>query len=110
MSDAPATTTGVAPGVVSAFRAAAFAEAASWTGLLVSMAFKYTGHGAGGVHVFGPIHGGLFVLYVLLAIPAARAAGYSARGTLLVMAASIPPYTSLLAERRVAHDAVRVRR
>jgi len=42
---------------------------------------------------------------VLLAIPAARAVGYGTRGMLAVMAASIPPYTSLLAERRVVRDA-----
>ncbi|MCW2971908.1 MAG: hypothetical protein JWN72_181 [Thermoleophilia bacterium] len=90
---------------VVAFRAAAIAEAVSWTGLLVGMAFKYTDHGAAGVHLFGPIHGALFLFYVLLAVPAARAAGYGSRGTLAVMAASIPPYTSLIAERRVARDA-----
>ena len=87
-----------------AFRLVAFGEALSWTGLLVGMAFKYSDNGEAGVQLFGPIHGAMFIAYVLLAIPAAKAAGYGARGLLLVAAASIPPFTTLYAERRVMRD------
>ena len=88
-----------------AFRFVAVLEAFSWTGLLIGMAFKYTGNGEAGVQTFGPIHGTLFVLYVALAIPAARSVGWGMRGTVLTIAASIPPFTSLLAERAMARAA-----
>jgi integral membrane protein len=92
---------GPVPRVVNLFRIAAVLESISWTGLIVSMVFKYTDHGEGGVHAFGPIHGGLFVLYLLLSVPATRAGRLDGRATLLTMAAAIPPFTSLLAEYRL---------
>lgn len=85
-----------------AFRTVAVLEACSWAGLLIGMAFKYTDNGEAGVHLFGPVHGALFVAYVLLAIPAARSVGWGWRGTLLTVAAAVPPFTSLLAERAMA--------
>lgn len=90
-----------------AFRVIAVLEACSWAGLLLGMAFKYTDNGEAGVQIFGPIHGGFFMAYVVLGLLASRAVGFNARQTLLVLAASIPPFTSLLAERAVARAAAR---
>jgi integral membrane protein len=89
------------PGTITVFRIVAVLEACSWTGLLIGMAFKYSGNGEAGVHLFGPIHGAMFVLFVVLAVPAARAAGWGPRGTLLTLLAAIPPLTTLLVERRL---------
>ncbi|MCW2961539.1 MAG: export protein [Thermoleophilia bacterium] len=94
------------PRIVAAFRIAAILEACSWMGLLIGMAFKYSGNGEAGVHLFGPIHGGLFMVYVLLAGPATRAAGWSARGTLLALLAAIPPLTTLWVERRLRAEPI----
>ena len=55
------------------FRALAIAEACSWAGLLIGMFFKYVVvHNEIGVQVFGPIHGALFVAYVVVAVAVAR--------------------------------------
>ena len=43
------------------------AEALSWVGLLIGMYLKYVPRTTElGVHVFGPIHGAVFVAYVLV--------------------------------------------
>ena len=49
------------------FRLIALAEAVSWAGLLVGMYFKYLGSPRTeiGVKVFGPIHGGIFIGFVV---------------------------------------------
>ena len=86
---------------IRAFRLAAIAEACSWLGLLIGMAFKYSGISEAGVHLFGPIHGALFMAYVLLAFPAAQALGWNRRQLLLALAAAIPPFATLLVERRL---------
>jgi integral membrane protein len=82
------------------FRALAIAEACSWAGLLVGMLFKYVVvHDEIGVQVFGPIHGALFVAYVVAAVAVARPLGWDRRTLLLALAASIPPLCTLWFER-----------
>ncbi len=77
------------------FRAAALIEAATWFGLLVGMTFKYFVSGnEAGVHIFGPLHGGAFIAYVLMTVVAARAYGWRPRTVLLALAASIPPLST----------------
>ena len=69
------------------FRVVAIAEACSWAGLLIGMFFKYVVvFDDLGVKVFGPIHGALFVAYVVV--------------TLVALVASIPPLATLWFERR----------
>ena len=85
------------------FRIAAFAEAASWAGLLAGMYVKYLGSGSeAGVHLFGPVHGAMFVAYVLATLVCARARRWTLRVTLLALAASIPPLATLVFERWAA--------
>jgi integral membrane protein len=82
------------------FRALAIAEACSWAGLLIGMFFKYVVvHDEIGVQVFGPIHGALFVAYVVAAVAVARPLGWHLRTLLLALAASIPPLCTLWFER-----------
>jgi integral membrane protein len=91
-----------------AFRAVAIAEAVSWTGLLIGMGFKYLPllfGGAGnelGVQVFGPIHGGLFIAYLLVTVVVARPLRWDARTVVLALVASIPPLATLWFERWAA--------
>lgn len=82
------------------FRIIAFAEACSWLGLLVGMAFKYlpSDGNAAGVHVFGPIHGTIFVTYLLVTLTARKAFGWSLRTTVLAVLASIPPFATAVFE------------
>ena len=85
------------------FRVTAFAEAMSWTGLLVGMFFKYvTESGELGVKIFGPIHGALFVAYLAATLWVARAERWSLARTAVALLASIPPLTTLLFERWAA--------
>ena len=89
------------------FRVTAFAEAMSWTGLLVGMFFKYvTESGELGVKIFGPIHGALFVAYLAAALWAARVERWSLPRTAVALLSSIPPLTTLLFERWVTRKRV----
>src|SRR3954462_10218719 len=61
-----------------AFRIVAVAEALSWIGLLIGMYVKYVPQTTElGVHIFGPLHGGVFLASVGVAVPAAPAGGSS---------------------------------
>lgn len=92
------------------FRTVAIAEALSWALLLSAMFCKWIaesepfGLAEGGVPVAGPIHGGIFVLYVLSCIAAARAFKWNVRTTVLALASSIPPFFTywfeVVAERK----------
>src|SRR5215212_2632011 len=86
--------------VATAFRIVAVAEACSWIGLLIGMYVKYVPETTElGVKVFGPIHGAIFVVYVVLALACARVLRWSAGTTLLALVASIPPLATLWFER-----------
>jgi integral membrane protein len=98
---------GVTPSAVArAFRIVAVAEACSWAGLLVGMLFKWILRVSEiGVTVFGPIHGALFVAYVVIALLAARTFRWSVSTTLVALAVSIPPMATLWFERRARRSA-----
>ncbi|GIM89775.1 DUF3817 domain-containing protein [Paractinoplanes toevensis] len=86
-----------------AFRIAAVAEAVSWTGLLVGMYLKHVSHTTeAGVWLFGRLHGALFVAYLVATVWVARAERWSLLRTLVGLAASIPPLTTVIFERWVA--------
>jgi integral membrane protein len=79
-----------------AFRIVAIAEAVSWAGLLIGMLFKYVvSDNPTGVHVFGPIHGGVFMLYCLTVLAVCRPLRWSPVLTLVALASSIPPFATL---------------
>ena len=86
--------------VATAFRVAAVAEACSWVGLLIGMFVKYVPETSEiGVKIFGPIHGAIFVAYVLVTLLAARVLRWSAGTTVLALAASVPPLVTIWFER-----------
>ncbi len=80
------------------FRTIAIAEALSWALLLAAMFCKWIletepfGLHEGGVPVAGPIHGGIFMAYVVMCLVAHRAFGWNVKTTLVALAASIPPF------------------
>jgi integral membrane protein len=82
------------------FVVAAIAEACSWLALLAGMAVKY-GPPANelGVQVFGPIHGGLFVVYLVLVLAVARLHRWSLLATAVALACAVPPFATLVFER-----------
>ncbi|MFI5730052.1 DUF3817 domain-containing protein [Kribbella sp. NPDC051587] len=74
------------------FRTVAIAEAISWTGLLIGMLFKYVlSDNEAGVKLFGPIHGGIFVVYVVTVLVVRKPLRWSWPVTLAALAASVPP-------------------
>lgn len=82
------------------FRYVAFAEALSWLGLLIGMAFKYLvdpGTEAG-VAFFGPVHGAMFMIYLVVAIAAALHFRWSLGVTAVALLASIPPFATAVFE------------
>lgn len=80
------------------FRFVALLEAVSWVGLLVGMYFKYvaTPRTELGVKVFGPVHGAVFVAFVVLGVLAAIAFRWAAGTLLLGIVASIVPLASVI--------------
>ena len=85
------------------FRVAAVAEAFSWAGLLVGMYLKRVAEVTDlGVWLFGRVHGALFVVYLVATLWVARSERWSLPRTLVGLAASIPPFTTLLFERWIA--------
>jgi integral membrane protein len=95
-NQAPGTMERMSARVVTAFRVIAFAEAVSWLGLLIGMYFKYVPEsGEGGVKVFGPIHGTIFIVYVLLSLVLARLLRWSVGTTILALASSILPFCTV---------------
>lgn len=80
------------------FRLIAFAEALSWIGLLVGMYFKYLGtpRTEVGVKIFGPIHGGVFVAFVVAAVFTGLALKWRPGTWLLALLGSIVPLGSVI--------------
>jgi len=82
------------------FRIIAIAEALSWAGLLVGMYFKYLGSPQTeiGVKIFGPIHGGVFVVYLGIAVLTAVKLKWDVKATLLALVAAFPPFGTVIFE------------
>jgi integral membrane protein len=81
------------------FRTVAIAEAFSWAGLLVGMFFKHVAKATEvGVQVFGPIHGVIFVAYLVSILVVRKPLRWSLSTTLLAGIASIPPFATLAFE------------
>ena len=85
-------------GRASWFRLIALAEAFSWVGLLVGMYFKYLGtpRTEVGVKVFGPIHGGIFIAFVVAAVLVGMAFKWTVSTWLLALLASVVPLGSVI--------------
>ena len=66
----------------------------------VAMPMKYIGDDPSLVETVGPIHGFLYVVYLVLGFDLARRARWSMRRTLLVLLAGTVPFLSFVAERK----------
>jgi integral membrane protein len=86
----------------------ALAEATSFIALLIASFVKRTGGGELGVQVLGPIHGMLFIAYVVIALNIRHDMGWSGRTTFWVLVGAVVPFGGyavdwrLLRERRRA--------
>jgi len=86
--------------VARVFRAVAIAEAVSWVLLLAGMFVKWVLRTSEvGVQLAGPVHGAVFVAYVLVSLLAWRVLRWSPRTALLALVASVPPLCTVWFER-----------
>lgn len=101
-ADDSATTRPRPPAVARVFRWVAVVEALSWLALIVATLIKYTTDPQmeGGVKVLGPVHGGLFTLYVVLALVVAWKLGWGVRTLAVVLVDSVVPTGGFLVARR----------
>lgn len=99
-TDTAVPTTGTA--ILRLFRAVAAVEAVSWLILIVATIVKYatTPHEQLGVQIMGPIHGVLFIAFVVLALEVRRRLGWDRRTTFIVLADSVVPGGGFVVARR----------
>jgi integral membrane protein len=86
----------------------ALAEATSFLALLVASFVKRTGGGADGVHVLGPIHGGLFIAYVVIALSLRAQLSWSTQTTFWILLAAVVPFGGYVVDRWLARREVEV--
>lgn len=94
----------VPPKIMAAFRRYRVAAFVVGWGLLIlvaAMVLKYAFDLGGAVAVWGPIHGALFVVYVIIAFDLAYKDRWSPLGTVWVLVAGTIPFVSFVAERQV---------
>jgi integral membrane protein len=86
----------------------ALAEATSFLALLVASFVKRTDGGADGVHVLGPIHGGLFIAYVVIALSLRSQLSWSTQTTFWILLAAVVPFGGYVVDRWLARREVEV--
>lgn len=94
----------VPPKIMAAFKRYRIAAYVVGWGLLIlcaAMVLKYAFGIDRAVAIWGPIHGALFVGYVILAFDLAYKDRWSPLGTLWVLVAGTIPFVSFVAERQV---------
>jgi integral membrane protein len=72
--------------------------------VLVGMPLKYFADSETVVAIVGPVHGFLFMIYLVLTFDLARRAHWPFLRMILVMAAGTIPFFSFWAERKVSRD------
>lgn len=83
------------------FRYVAVAEATSWLLLVIATVLKYGADGPDLAPILGPIHGLLFVAYVVMTLSLRDEAGWNGQTTLAILAGAIVPLGGFVVERRV---------
>lgn len=82
-----------------AMRYVALLEATSFLALLLATYVKYHDHAPTGVQILGPIHGTLFLAYVLIAINVRSRAAWSNRATFAVLLGAVVPFGGYAMDR-----------
>jgi integral membrane protein len=74
------------------FRYVALAEATTFLALLVSSVVKHSGGSELGVKILGPIHGLLFIVYLLMAWQLREEEGWTGKQTFWIMVGAVLPF------------------
>ena len=72
--------------------------------VLVAMPLKYFADSPTMVEIVGPVHGFLYMAYLVTAVDLAFRARWSTVKTVLVMLAGTVPFVSFVAERKVSRE------
>jgi len=80
-------------------RAISLVEGVSFLILLTCSVLKRTNDWETGVQIMGPVHGVLFVLYVICAIDLGKKLAWPRERTVKVVLAAIPPFAPFFVER-----------
>ncbi len=87
--------------LIQPLRWVAVAEATSFLALLAATVVKYSADAPLGVSILGPIHGLLFVAYVVLALMVWKPAGWSNAIGIGVLVGAVLPFGGFVVDRRV---------
>lgn len=91
--------------MTSKFRIVALLEAVSFIALLAATIFHRVFDGSdAGISVLGPIHGILFLAYVLLALLIREEQGWTAGQTILVLVLSALPFGALYVHNKMLRE------
>ena len=85
------------------FRTAAYVTGVGLLGLCFVMVLRYAFGNPTPSAIYSPIHGVLYMIYLVLTIDLAIKARWSIKGTVLVLLAGTIPFLSFVAERAVTH-------
>ncbi|HEY8082739.1 MAG TPA: DUF3817 domain-containing protein [Solirubrobacterales bacterium] len=85
----------------------ALTEATSFIALLVASYFKHQGDGELGVQILGPIHGGLFILYVIVALNVRSSLGWSGITTFWILVGAVVPFGGYVVDWWLVREARR---
>jgi integral membrane protein len=83
-------------------RVVAVIEAVSYLGLLGASVAKRAYDMPGLVPVFGPVHGVIFLVYLMLVLAVRSDLGWDAVKTVIALGAAFIPFGTLLVERQLA--------
>ena len=83
-------------GIGKLFSIIALLEGLTWAGLLIGMFLKYTTKTTElGVTIFGPLHGIVFISYVVVTVLAAVRLRWPLWAALVAMLAAVPPLVTI---------------
>jgi integral membrane protein len=99
----PAGSTTALNGPLVRFRTAAYVTGVGLLGLCFVMILRYAFDNPEPSAIYSPIHGVIYMIYLVLTIDLALKARWSIKGTVLVLLAGCVPFVSFLVERRVSH-------
>jgi integral membrane protein len=99
----PAQATGAAGvrGALARFRVMAYVVGVGLLALCAAMVLKYAFDEDQYVAIIGPVHGFLYIVYLVAVVDLGLKARWSLKGTILVMLAGVVPLVSFFVERRV---------
>jgi len=86
-------------------RYVALIEATSFLALLVATYFKLHDRSPAGVQILGPVHGVLFLAYVVIALGVRPQAGWSNRATVGVLLGAVLPFGGYVVDRWLVRSA-----